>query len=66
MAVHLRLAEQPQLGVGLGQYGLEAAEADLFGVALDIDEDDAGGRRTMLVDVRDRQAENGACVQGEL
>ena len=58
------LSEFGSVDVDHGQYGLEVAETDLLRVALH--EYDAGGRWAMLVNVRYRQAEDGACVQCEL
>ena len=52
------------MGVGLGKCFAEVGEIDFVGGALD--EDDAAGARTVLLDVGDRQAEDGAGVQGEL
>ena len=63
-AVHVRLAEQAQLRVGHVKGGGEVAEANVG--ALAFHEDNGAGAGAVLGDVRDRQAEDGACVQGKL
>src|SRR5690606_36203113 len=61
---HRRLAEQAQLGIGLAQGLVQVAVADVARVALD--QNHRRGGRTILADLRNRQAENGPGMQGKL
>jgi hypothetical protein len=64
VALHLGLAEQAQRRIGLGERGLDAGVADVAAMALE--QDRRRGRRPVLRDVRDRQAEDRTHMQREL
>ena len=63
MAFHARLAEQPQLRIGLRQRDIDATE---HRHAMPVRQDCARSRRAVLADRRHRQAQDGAGVQREL
>lgn len=57
-------AEEAELSVGFGEGLVEVTEVDLFGVSGN--DVGAGGASSVLLDVGDGEAENGAGVEGEL
>ena len=64
LTFHLRFTEKPQLGVWLGQGFIQVAKTNLFTLALH--KNHRTGTRTVLNDVGDGQAKDGAGVQSEL